>query len=120
MAKTITLNASPSWPGAKNDFVLRYEQHTIGRIRLLENAWEWHVTVPMAMPRWAEGKTASLDEARKNFAAAWGRLMKETPADRLARAFELDDAAEGRRKRMEKGGEGGAKAAVLESGTEAN
>jgi hypothetical protein len=108
MAKTITLNASPSWPGAKNDFTLRYEQHTIGRIRLLENAWDWHITVPMAMPRWAEGKTASLDDARKAFGMAWGRLLKETNPERLERAWELARAAEARQQRLQNGGDGSA------------
>src|SRR5438270_13607091 len=56
MAKTITLNASPAWPGVKNDFILSYEGHAIGRIRQAETAWEWHIIVPMAMPAWADGR----------------------------------------------------------------
>jgi hypothetical protein len=109
MAKTITLNAAPTWPGVKDDYVLRFEGHTIGRIRFAVSAWEWQITVPMAMPPWAEGKTSSLDEARKGFAAAWGRLLKETPPERLARAWALEDAAEERRKRMGKAGKDEAK-----------
>ena len=101
MAKTITLNATPTWPGVKDDYVLRFEGRVVGRIRFAVSAWEWHLTVPMAMPPWAEGKTSSLDEARKGFAAAWGRLLTETPPERLACAWELEDAAENRRKRTE-------------------
>lgn len=116
MAKTITLNAAPTWPGAKDDYVLRFEGHVIGRIRFAVSAWEWHITVPMAMPSWAEGKTSSLDEARKGFAAAWGRLLKETPPERLARAWELEDAAEERRKQIEKAGKDEAKTSASPGG----
>ena len=103
MAKTITLNASPTWHGAKNDFVLRQEQNSVGRIRLAETAWEWQITVPMAMPPWAQGVSASLDDARKAFGLAWGRLLKETNPERLERAWELARAAEARQKRLEAG-----------------
>lgn len=104
MAKTITLNASPSWPGAKNDYVLRFEQHIVGRIRLVETAWEWQITVPMAMPPWAQGVSASLNDARKAVAMAWGRLVKETPPARLDRAWDLARAAEARQPRLEAAG----------------
>ena len=96
MAKTITLNASPTWPGVQDDFSLRYEGHKIGRIRRAENAWEWQITVPMAVPTWASGSTASLDECRQAFAAAWGRFLKETDPARLERAWDLGRAAEQR------------------------
>lgn len=108
MAKTITLNASPSWPGAKNDYVLRYERHTVGRIRLAETAWEWQITVPMAMPPWAQGVSASLDDARQGFAVAWGRFVKETSPERLERAWDLARAAESRQQRLEAAGKGDA------------
>jgi hypothetical protein len=103
MAKTITLNASPSWPGVKNDFTLRFEQHSIGRIRLAETGWEWQITVPMAMPPWAQGVSANLDDARKAFGMAWGRLLKETSPARLERAWELARAAAARQQRLEAG-----------------
>ncbi len=100
MAKSITLNASPTWSGVKDDYVLRYEGHTIGRIRRVETAWEWHITIPMAMPAWARGSADSLDECRKAFAAGWGRFLNETSPARLERAWELERAAEARRQRM--------------------
>lgn len=101
MAKTITLNASPTWPGVTDDYTLRYEGHQIGRIRRAEKAWEWQITVPMAMPTWASGSTASLDACRQAFAAAWGRLLKETSPERLERAWDLDRAAGQRQQRVE-------------------
>ena len=96
MAKTITLKASLTWPDVKNDFVLRYEGHAIGGIRLDENIWAWHITIPMAMPAWASGTTDSLEESKKAFAAAWGRLLNETSPERLERAWELERAVEAR------------------------
>ena len=53
ITRSITLNASPAWPGVENDYILRYDGHTIGRIRLDQSAWEWQITIPMAMPEWA-------------------------------------------------------------------
>jgi hypothetical protein len=100
MARTIALNASPTWPGVKDDYVLRYEGHVIGRIRLAETAWEWHIAVPMAMPIWASGSAGNLDECRRAFAVAWGRFLKETSPTRLERAWELERAVEARQQRM--------------------
>jgi hypothetical protein len=99
MAKAISLNASPTWSGVKDDYVLRYERHTIGRIRRAETAWEWHISIPMAVPDWASGSADNLDECRKAFAAAWGRFLNETSPARLERAWELQRAAEARRPR---------------------
>ncbi len=101
MARTITLNASPTWPDVKDDYVLRYEGHAIGRMRWGETAWEWHIGVPMAVPEWARGSANSLDECKAAFAAAWGRILNETSPARLERAWELERAVEQRRQRME-------------------
>lgn len=101
MAKTITLNASPTWPDVKNDYVLRYDGHAIGRIRLDESAWAWQITIPMAMPAWASGTADSLDGSKRAFAAAWGRILSETSPARLERAWDLERAVEARQRRME-------------------
>jgi len=101
MARTITLNSSPTWAGAKDDYVLRYEGHVIGRIRLTETAWEWHITVPMAVPTWAQGSASNLDECRRAFAVAWGKFLNETDPERLERAWELERAVVARQQRLE-------------------
>lgn len=103
MARTITLNASPTWPGVKNDYVLRYEGHVIGRIRFAETAWEWHIAVPMAMPEWAQGIAENLEDARRAFGSAWARMLNETSPERLARAWELERAADARQQPREAG-----------------
>jgi hypothetical protein len=100
MAKTITLNASPTSPGVKDDYILRHERYVIGRIRFAETAWEWQITVPMAMPTWARGSTDNLDECKRAFAAAWGRFLNEASPERLQRAWELERAVEARQQRM--------------------
>jgi hypothetical protein len=106
MAKAITLNASPKWPGVKDDYVVRYESHLIGRIRLggeryaQGNTWEWSIDVPMEMPDWASGSAESRDACMKDFTAAWGRFLKATSPERLARALELERAFAARRQRM--------------------
>jgi hypothetical protein len=101
MAKTISLNASPTWPGVKDDFRLYYEGHEIGRIRRIGGAWGWAVTIPMAMPAWAQGSADNLDDCKKAFATAWGKIMTTTSPDRLERAWELERAAEARRPRID-------------------
>lgn len=98
MANPITLNISLKWPDVQDDYVVRYEGISIGRIRLegerygQGTTWEWSVTIPMAMPAWASGTAESRDACINGFSAAWGRLLKETGPDRLARAFELERA----------------------------
>jgi hypothetical protein len=101
MEKTISLSAAPAWPGLKDDFILRYEGHEIGRIRKLAGAWEWAITIPMAMPTWAQGSTASLEDCKKAFAAAWRRILPTTSPERLDRAWELERAVEARRQRID-------------------
>jgi hypothetical protein len=101
MAKTISLNASPAWPGVKDDFILHYEGHEIGRIRRLGGTWDWTITIPMAMPAWAQGSADNLDDCKKAFAAAWGRIITTTSPDRLERAWEFERAAEARRQRID-------------------
>ena len=108
VAKAITLNADPKWPGVTDDYVVRYEGHLIGRIRLggerygQGNSWEWTIDVPMAMPKWARGSAEGRDACMKDFTAAWGRLLKETSPERLERAFELERAVAARQQTMDK------------------
>jgi hypothetical protein len=108
IAKAITLKASPKWPGVTDDYVVRHEGHSIGRIRLggerygQGNTWEWTIDVPMAMPKWARGSAESRDACMKDFTAAWGRLLKETSPERLERAFELERAVAARQQAMGK------------------
>ena len=73
ITRSITLNASPAWPGVENDYILRYDGHTIGRIRLDQSAWEWQITISHGD---AGMGSRSLDESKRAFAAAWGRLLK--------------------------------------------
>ena len=101
MAKTITLSAGLTWPDVKNDFILRYDGLGIGRIRLDKGTWTWQITVPMAMPVWTSGTAGSLDESKRAFAAAWGRLLSETSEERLERAWELVRAVEARQQRRD-------------------
>lgn len=109
LGKTVTLNASPKWPDVKNDYVVRYEGHLIGRIRLAgeprATTWEWSITVPMAMPGWANGSAESRDACMKDFTAAFQRFLKETDPARLERAWELERAVAARHQRRRAAGE---------------
>ena len=53
MAKTKPLHASLKWPDVKDDYVVRYDGHLVGRIRLggraLLAAWD-HVGVEYKRP----------------------------------------------------------------------
>jgi hypothetical protein len=91
-AAPVALKASPKWPDVKDDYVVRYDGHLIGRIRLGGDTWEWSITVPMAMPVWANGTGESRDACMRDFTIAWGRFLKETSPERLERAWELERA----------------------------
>jgi hypothetical protein len=65
-AAPVALKASPKWPDVKDDYVVRYDGHLIGRIRLGGDTWEWSITVPMAMPVWANGTGESRDACMKD------------------------------------------------------
>ena len=99
VAKPITLKASLKWPDVKDDYVVHYDGHLIGRMRLGDaryaqgTTWEWSIAVPMAMPDWARGTAENRDACMKDFTAAWGRFLKETDRARLERALELERAA---------------------------
>jgi hypothetical protein len=105
VAKTVTLKASLKWPDVKDDYVVRYDGHLIGRIRLGDERyaqgtnWEWSITVPMAMPDWARGSAENRDACMKDFTAAWGRFLTETDPARLERAWELERAFAARQQR---------------------
>jgi hypothetical protein len=104
VAKAIALKASLKWPDVKDDYLVRYDGHLIGRLRLgddryAQGTWEWSITIPMAMPDWANGSAENRDACMKDFTAAWGRFLKETDPARLDRAWELERAFAARQQR---------------------
>jgi hypothetical protein len=99
MPPKITINAQPRWPDVNDDYAVQFEGHSIGRVRLDGVNWVWSITIPMALPAWAEGSAASRDEGFKALAAAWGRLLAQTSPERLQRAWELEKAFEARQQK---------------------
>ncbi len=100
MSTKITIDAHPRCPDVKDDYVVQFEGHSIGRVRLDGTNWVWSITIPMALPQWAEGTAASRDESFKTLAAAWGKLLTETSPQRLQRAWEMDKAFEARQQKL--------------------
>jgi hypothetical protein len=100
MSAKITINAQPRWPDVKDDYAVQFEGHSIGRVRLDGAIWVWSITIPMALPEWAEGTAASRDEGFKALAAAWGKLLAQTNPERLQRAWELEKAFEARQQSL--------------------
>jgi hypothetical protein len=100
MSAKITISAQPRWPDVKDDYLLQFEGHSIGRVRLDGTNWVWSITIPMALPEWAEGTAANRDESFKALAAAWGRLLTQTSPERLQRAWDLEKAFEARQQRL--------------------
>jgi hypothetical protein len=99
MSAKITINAQPRWPDVSDDYAVQFEGHSIGRVRLEGKTWVWSITIPMALPDWAEGTAAGRDEGFKALAAAWGRLLTQTDPERLQRAWELEKAFEARQQK---------------------
>jgi hypothetical protein len=100
MSAKITIEARPRWPDVSDDYAVQFDGHSIGRARLDGTAWVWSITIPMALPDWAEGSSASRDDSFKALAAAWGKLLSQTSPERLQRAWELEKAFEARQQRM--------------------
>ena len=100
MSVKITIDARPRWPDVRDDYSIQFEGHSIGRVRLDGTAWVWSITIPMALPDWAEGSSASRDDSFKALAAGWGKLLSQTSPERLQRAWELEKAFEARQQRM--------------------
>jgi hypothetical protein len=103
MSTKITINAQPRWPDVRDDFVVEFEGHSIGRVRLDGTQWVWSISIPMALPDWAEGTAASRDDGFKALANAWSRFLTQTNPERLQRAWELEKAFEARRQRIATG-----------------
>jgi hypothetical protein len=99
MSAKLTIDASLRWPDVRDDYAVHFQGHSIGRVRLDGAGWVWSISIPMALPDWAEGMTASRDDSFKALAAAWGRLLSETSPERLQRAWDLEKAFEARRQK---------------------
>src|SRR3954453_6427742 len=96
MSAKLTIDASPRSPDVTDDYAVHFQGHFIGRVRLDPGGWVWNITIPMALPDWAEGTAISRDEGFKALASAWGKLIGQTSSERLQRAWELEKAFENR------------------------
>jgi hypothetical protein len=96
MSTRIVIDARLRWPDVQDDYAVQFEGHSIGRVRFEGTSWLWSITIPMAVPNWAEGTALSRDDSFKALATAWGRLLSQTSPARLQRAWELDQAFEAR------------------------
>jgi hypothetical protein len=107
VGNSITLNIRPKWPDVANDYLAWCDGREVGRIRLASDtatpgaAWEWYITIPMAVPEWGNGVAGSREAAIKDFSSAWGRLLRETPQAQLQRVWEFERAAQSRLARKE-------------------
>jgi hypothetical protein len=99
MAAKLTIDASPRSPAVRDDYAVHFQGHSIGRVRLDGAGWVWNITIPMALPDWAEGVAAGRDDGFKALASAWGRLLSDTSPERLQRAWDLEKAFEDRQQR---------------------
>jgi hypothetical protein len=100
MSGKISIDARLRWPDVRDDYLLEFEGHSIGLVRLDGTNWVWSISVPMALPDWAEGTAASRDDAFKTLAAAWGKLLAQTAPERLQRAWDLEKAFEARQNKL--------------------
>lgn len=96
MAQAISLSLSLRWPEIKDDYIVRFDGHSIGHVRLVESGWVWAITIPMALPDWTIGRSASLEDSIKALAVAWAKLLKQTDPERLRRAWDFEKAAQAR------------------------
>lgn len=96
MSTKIVIDARLRRADVQDDYTVQFDGHSIGRVRFEGATWLWSITIPMAVPEWAEGTAATRDHSLKALATAWGRLLSQTSPARLQRAWELDKAFEAR------------------------
>src|SRR3954447_21182919 len=96
MATRIVIDARLRWPDVQDDYGVQFEGHSIGRVRFEGSGWLWSITIPMALPEWAEGIALTREDGFKALATAWGRLLSQTRPARLQRAWEVEKGFEAR------------------------
>ena len=84
-----------------DDYCVYDDGLCVGRILLHRSTpqgaqWGWHVNIAEPIPGWCNGRTATLDEAKCAFRAAWQQFKPTISAARMKHHREWQ-ATEGRR-----------------------
>jgi hypothetical protein len=95
----LVLNVGQTWPEVEHVYSVGYRGQAIGRVwfaadrRTDPRPWEWHLAMPLTLPDDSKGLARSLDDALQAVGNALHRLIRQTPHDRLERAFQFGAAA---------------------------
>jgi len=82
-----------------NDFVVLFEDRSIGRIRQADEryghnpGWAWVINPPLPIPSWCTGSEDSLEQAKAASRAAWKRFYPTLTPDDIAHWHHIQDAA---------------------------
>ena len=95
----LVLNVGQIWPEVERVYSVGYRGQAIGRIWFAADRptdprpWEWHLAMPLTLPDDSKGLARSLEDALQSVGNALHRLIRQTPHDRLERAFQFGAAA---------------------------
>src|SRR5262245_19043847 len=95
----LVLNVGQTWPEVEHVFSVGYRGQVVGRIwfaadrRTDPRPWEWHLAMPLTLPGASKGLARTRDDAVQAVGDALHRLIRQTPHDRLERAFQFGAAA---------------------------
>lgn len=91
----LPLGLNLAWPDVRDVYNVKLHGCSIGRIWLAtdrlttDEPWEWFISLPLILPKWCKGCADSLDNAMSLLTRALGRVVTNTPSQRVRRAFEL-------------------------------
>jgi hypothetical protein len=87
----------------RNDYIVRFEARSIGRIRqATERAgfhpcWTWAINPPLPIPTWGTGQATSLEGAKASFRQAWERFYGSLTPHDIQHWHHHQDAGDSRR-----------------------
>ncbi|GEC14234.1 hypothetical protein [Nitrobacter winogradskyi] len=83
----------------KDDYCVIHEGRSVGRIQLASEqssqrtVWEWHVNLPLPIPRWCNGSADSLEAAKQGCKDAWEKFYASLTPERIRRWHLIEDLA---------------------------
>lgn len=94
----LLLNVGLAWPEIEQFYAVGYRGQTVGKVwfaadrRSEARPWEWHLCLPMTLPKDTLGSARSKDEALQMLANSLHTLLVQVPSDRIERALQLSAA----------------------------
>jgi hypothetical protein len=86
----------------KNDYIVKFESRSIGRIREATErsgfhpCWTWAINPPLPIPTWGTDQAPTLEDAKAAFRDAWERFYPSLTPHDIQHWHHHQDASDGR------------------------